>query len=70
MVKPLSISAKSKGYNILEHLNFEKRRNNYSFISAFPLKIIFLILIIFLAFFEFNFFTKKNNELERFLIRK
>lgn len=68
----LSISAKSKGYNILEHPSiFEKRRNNYSFISAFPLKIIFLILIdLFLAFFEFNFFTKKNNELERFLIRK
>ena len=68
----LSISAKSKGYKILEHPSiFEKRRNNKSFIHTFPYKTIFLIFIdVFFAFFEFNFFTKKNNELERFLIRK
>ena len=68
----LSVSAKSKGYKILEHPSiFEKRRNNTSFIQAFPYKLIFLIFIdIFFAFFEFNFLTKNNNELERFLIRK
>lgn len=68
----ISVSAFSKGYTILEHPSiFEKRKNNTSFIQLFPLKLIFLVLIdIASAFFEFNFFTKKNNELERFLIKK
>ena len=49
----LSISAKAKGYQILEHPSiFEKRRNNSSFIQVIPFKVIFLTFVdVFFAFF-------------------
>jgi phenylacetate-CoA ligase len=65
----ITVAAKAKGYMIKEiEVLFESRILGKSFMSLFPVKVIFWCLIdIIKAFFEFRIFDKKQTDLEIFL---